>query len=570
MNKAKRFTSTTTVILALILVGLISSPSSAAPDLNKYAWPPSYTTDNYGQPLLGYSFTLVDDFMQNNTGESFSFIRTSTSQRWCKDFKDSQCTKELESGGNFWTNQVLPPCANETDLINCIEAVNLINSDGSKEKLVMEKLIPGNTWPEEANPKVEAGSSASRWVRASETNSNKGFKVTVSGGLRLMMTSRTSVSSAQLSSFQASIEPYEKLNGNFTPPYAYEPPSGIRGFGGNSPNYCIWVDTNECGVLSEFPNSTKIELVLHLPTEVSGWLLGRVDQPAFNSQRIGASRVTGQGLSRVTLSANPVTIPLFSTKVDLANASTELNTYYQENKFCKEKLPACVGYFGGNVAGSSFDHAYKLFQYFEKSFKDTANIVVPRWSIKSLSMYGTSYDSCKSISPTQINGIVSTNSSIYQGSPPAFENDAFTYKVAGLHYLPNKEVFQGSYDLVLKSEFARCLYGFSKAPISATVEVTSADGTNSIVTKNFTEKNGWINLSINGFTFSQPTIKFKLTQDKAAVTPAPAPSAAPTVVPSPTSKPESVRKSTITCIKGKTTKKVSAVNPKCPAGYKKK
>jgi hypothetical protein len=31
-----------------------------------------------------------------------------------------------------------------------------------------------------------------------------------------------------------------------------------------------------------------------------------------------------------------------------------------------------------------------------------------------------------------------------------------------------------------------------------------------------------------------------------------------------------VKATTITCIKGKTTKKVTAVNPKCPAGYKKK
>jgi hypothetical protein len=29
-------------------------------------------------------------------------------------------------------------------------------------------------------------------------------------------------------------------------------------------------------------------------------------------------------------------------------------------------------------------------------------------------------------------------------------------------------------------------------------------------------------------------------------------------------------KTTITCIKGKATKKVVGVNPKCPAGYKKK
>jgi hypothetical protein len=30
------------------------------------------------------------------------------------------------------------------------------------------------------------------------------------------------------------------------------------------------------------------------------------------------------------------------------------------------------------------------------------------------------------------------------------------------------------------------------------------------------------------------------------------------------------KKTTITCVKGKLTKKVTAVNPKCPAGYKKK
>ena len=31
-----------------------------------------------------------------------------------------------------------------------------------------------------------------------------------------------------------------------------------------------------------------------------------------------------------------------------------------------------------------------------------------------------------------------------------------------------------------------------------------------------------------------------------------------------------MKKTTITCVKGKLTKKVTAVNPKCPAGYKKK
>jgi hypothetical protein len=34
--------------------------------------------------------------------------------------------------------------------------------------------------------------------------------------------------------------------------------------------------------------------------------------------------------------------------------------------------------------------------------------------------------------------------------------------------------------------------------------------------------------------------------------------------------PIAAKKTTITCVKGKATKKVTAVNPKCPTGYKKK
>jgi hypothetical protein len=53
----------------------------------------------------------------------------------------------------------------------------------------------------------------------------------------------------------------------------------------------------------------------------------------------------------------------------------------------------------------------------------------------------------------------------------------------------------------------------------------------------------------------------KLTQE---VAPAPTPSPVATV------KPAAAKKATITCVKGKTSKKVTAVNPKCPTGYKKK
>jgi hypothetical protein len=57
----------------------------------------------------------------------------------------------------------------------------------------------------------------------------------------------------------------------------------------------------------------------------------------------------------------------------------------------------------------------------------------------------------------------------------------------------------------------------------------------------------------------------KLSQEK-VVAPAPAPSPSESPVVAPVAK----KKVTISCVKGKTTKKVTAISPKCPAGFKKK
>jgi hypothetical protein len=68
-----------------------------------------------------------------------------------------------------------------------------------------------------------------------------------------------------------------------------------------------------------------------------------------------------------------------------------------------------------------------------------------------------------------------------------------------------------------------------------------------------------------GNTQTQPNIDaytFYFTSKIGSVTPPP--------TPTPTNKPAPRKTITITCIKGKSIKKVSGVNPKCPSGYKKK
>ncbi|CAB4989293.1 unannotated protein [freshwater metagenome] len=140
------------------------------------------------------------------------------------------------------------------------------------------------------------------------------------------------------------------------------------------------------------------------------------------------------------------------------------------------------------------------------------------------------------------------------------------YKVASPHFDKTGTIeLKGNYDLAIRSDVARCLYGYTNAPVSATISVVSANGTNQVATTVVSEKNGWLYLSANNFTYSSPTLKVKLIQD--ASTPVVTPT--PTPTPTATIKPVPIQK-TIVCVKGKITKKIKAISPKCPSGYKKK
>jgi hypothetical protein len=145
--------------------------------------------------------------------------------------------------------------------------------------------------------------------------------------------------------------------------------------------------------------------------------------------------------------------------------------------------------------------------------------------------------------------LVFTNASVFSSGAPAFNKSEGTldYKVASPHTKPDGTLTTGSYDLVLNSSVARCLYGFSKAPIGATVSVLSSEGQAQVATTVVNEKNGFFRMGAYGFGFSSPTIKMKITQART-----------------------SGSKATITCVKGKTSKKVTAVKPVCPSGFKKK
>jgi hypothetical protein len=102
---------------------------------------------------------------------------------------------------------------------------------------------------------------------------------------------------------------------------------------------------------------------------------------------------------------------------------------------------------------------------------------------------------------------------------------------------------------VMSSSVARCIYGFTNAPISATVSITSDSPEPNVAVTQVFEKAGWLSLNASNFTYSSPTVRVKLSG---------------TPVPLIVAK----KPAKITCTKGKITKVITG--SKCPTGYKKK
>jgi hypothetical protein len=138
-------------------------------------------------------------------------------------------------------------------------------------------------------------------------------------------------------------------------------------------------------------------------------------------------------------------------------------------------------------------------------------------------------------------------------------SNSLNFGVLAPHLKVNGDQNTGFFILWAPEEFIKCrwpentLIGAAKIK----VEVLNPDGTQQVAVTSVRQTNKTLYFSASGFHYSSPTIR--VVAEKPA--PTPTPSATPTTV---------AKKTTIMCIKGKSSKKVTAANPKCPSGWKKK
>ena len=487
-------------VVALVAgAALLSAAPTQAQD-SDLSWPPPL----FGPGLVG--FIIEDAWLLN------SEIRVPTpgSQPYCTSLTDPACV-DLAAELGWWIMRVAPPCEYALAWEECVESLRIRTDDGTERELELIGTAPGKTFlPDEARG-LPTGSTMSLFKDPGDPSVRYAVHVSGQMGGQIVGPERP----FSLNTFAAQVIPYRTTS-----------------LGQQPGSQCLFTSAGQCSYRAPFPDGVSYSLSLRLTNMVTGWLGGRLADPT-----IEVVPLSGR-MNRLTVTAQPVDVPLVGIAIPVSQATEEIREYWTANFTCSGNVPCTSGVVSGQSSGPNGSDQLKLFNDF---LGDTATRVIPTWSVSNLPQW--SPQPCLADS-SRLVGLVTTNATIYGAAPPTFAEGSLTYEVSALHRVPGGDVFSGSYDLVLRSDTARCLYGFSDAPVRAEISVTSEDGTEQVATTSVNESDGWLRLSARNFTFSSPKISVVLTSD------------AP-------------KTKTIVCKKGKKRKKVSGVNPVCPAGWRK-
>ena len=146
------------------------------------------------------------------------------------------------------------------------------------------------------------------------------------------------------------------------------------------------------------------------------------------------------------------------------------------------------------------------------------------------------------------------------------KEEALVMSVGAPHYDIDGTVVDGWYEGAIRGRYITSRFGIKpqQAAGSARLEIVYENGERKVATisAKYDSATDWLYLKGYGFTYSSPKLMVKFDKPAEVVEVKPVAEVKPVVT-------VAVKKS-ITCVKGKTTKKVTAVKPVCPKGYKKK
>ena len=556
------------LIASLTLTIGLTVPAGAL-DLPEEQWflPTPYTTS--GQELQSITIQENLQIAENTSSLSAVLDRATYQERYCQTISDEFCG----TAKDMRFEAILPKCATDAET-NCIVSISAISSTRDEKTGTYVRNFPDagfTDFPSAPERNLPQGSTPSLWKIPGLTNGGGTDEYLINFTLRGRIGSNTD--KFIFSGYSSFISPVTVKSGRYgrfqkkdgrgkdqveCVRLALACGSEMLSRSADETKICASIEEGACALKQSFPAGYRFKFKVRLSTSPTGWVHGRLKAPEVVISK------TNSGVE-LTVEGDPVVVPAIGVTQPYASLPENMRAFYK-------------GQFGGSygeqgptgrrnqISPPAPDREATFAEYalWKDYIKDKANASPSNWTVRTLDISSDTAECFKDTS--KFIGVVTTNAMMYSGGPPVFNKSAGTleYKVGSPHLTSKGEVFKGSYDLQVNSEVARCLYKFTSAPIQANISIVNETGESSIATTVVNEKDGWLRLAAYGFTFSTPTVKITLTQA------APVPTPTPTATPKASAKPVVAKKTSITCVKGKTTKKVTAVNPKCPSGYKKK
>lgn len=571
------------VVFIIAMVALLAPTLSHAADTPDEQYK---SLEMPGANSLGYQAN-ESNFAKTESSSWFNFT-TSDGTPSGKLTQVSICNTGKEPGCEFTVHAmyraVIPACVGDSD-INCISEITAVSADGKSLK-----VNPISTFPEVRYQDFE-GDLSLGVPRGSGAVLVSIPEAPHAGGdnylMKLVVTSnRTQESGGTygVPSVSATFMAVKVVEGKFfgsrtetnTASYLRAQGVSVSAFSdlapGESPDpraeACAMSSTKQCALPYPLPQDISFGFSARFSFQLTGWMHGRMRDASIKLER------KSETVNLLTVSARPIKVPVLDVVKSVEDLPDSLLTHFAPLDWAGEtrRYPLGTTPQGTRVEQSEKDRVglrNLSFKFINTRFDagsmkdflqwlpiagDKAAALPTQWRVATMTDRGSGVvQECLNKSNT-LAGLVTTNSTMYLDGPPTFDaaKSSLDYKVAATHFeADGKTVFKGTYELLMSSSVARCIYKFTNAPVNASVSVTSESGEPNVATTVVREKDNWLTLGAYNFTFSAPTVSVKLTQEKAMViTPA---------------KP-AVKK--ITCVKGKVTKVVTTA--KCPSGYKKK
>lgn len=477
----------------------------------------------------------------------------------CLTPEDSKCVTALaDTSFQQIKYDVAMGSCNVRQIAACIKTFSLVKADGTIVKAEAIKRIYSKTspgWNSTFNSKTNSGypGADGPWIWKI-TDGGKSTEYLILGLVSALFNRSAGQSTwdASEKSLRLSIYPIKKYENT-----AYAE--------GGMETACLAVDTGVCYQRIGFDQNLRFSLDIRIPKVITGWLNGRLDKPSAYTENYD------DNYSELIVEADPLEEIMTGKWLPNSGAVAQ---YLNDSR---KGLTAAPGSKNLDIAGTDPDdqNAVKYYTSLSSQFSDTALTNTLAWRLNTTSSGAQTFAStCANIEGVQ--GIVTSNASVYEPGSPRWDGDegAMGYKVAAPTYKSDGKTENiGRYAFTMRADLIKCVYGMTKLPAYAKVEITY-DGngekkTASVVLGQFKD---WVNLHADNFVYENtpPTVKVKL--EGWTKTAAKGANSAPVSQPNQSSPGKvatpSTGQATITCIKGTTKKTVTGAKPVCPTGYK--